>query len=131
VTPTRLLVIVESPYAETATRSFAENLTYLRDCLRDSWQRGELPFASHGFFPLFLDESDPEQRKAGIEAGYAFWEFENEVGTPPLYSRTERPTVIFYIDHGISPGMQRALERCGHLQRKFEFRTILTKELPK
>lgn len=102
----RPLTIVESPFGGEQMA----NLLYLRRCLRHSWDQGEIPFASHGFFPFFLKESDPAERKAGIEAGYWFWR----------YART----VVFYTDLGISPGMAAALSRCRILGKAFEIRNI-------
>jgi hypothetical protein len=102
----RPFVIVESPYGGDIQR----NLTYLKRCLRDSWKRGEHPLASHGYYPFFLDESNPEERKAGIEAGYKLW---------PLASK-----VIFYCDHGMSKGMDAALDRAVHHHMEVESRTL-------
>lgn len=102
----RPFVIVESPYAGDETR----NLVYLRRALRDAWNVGELPLASHGYFPFFLHESDPFEREAGIQAGYQLW---------PLASY-----VIFYNDYGMSPGMERALDRATHHRLEIRVRSI-------
>lgn len=105
---TRPLVIVESPYAPTEQRTIDDHVKYLRACLRDSWNQGELPFASHGFFPLFLRESNPVEREVGIEAGYSFW---------PLAER-----LVFYCDLGVSKGMDAALNRALRLGYKDKLR---------
>jgi len=97
----RPLVIIESPFTASASRSQDDNLQYLRRCLRDSWKRGENPFASHAFYPLFLHESIPLEREEGIKAGYEYWNFAE--------------SIIFYIDFGMSPGMNRALKRAQEL----------------
>ena len=107
----RQLTIIETPYAPSAHRSLEQNLLYLRDCLRDSWNRGELPFASHAFFPLFLRESDEEDRIAGIEAGYQFWNMMPQDSYGNNLAGHTLPSIAFYLDHGMSPGMQRALDR--------------------
>lgn len=118
----RLLTIIESPYASNKTHTLEQNLVYLRQCLRHSWELDELPFASHAFFPLFLSESDPEERKAGIEAGYEFWHlFSGHFG----YARKEYPTIAFYCDLGISPGMKLALNRVQLTGNPFAIRNIL------
>lgn len=113
-----------------------DNIMYLRECMRDSWSRGELPFASHLWGPFFLNEHDPEQRKAGIEAGYQFWDFftmnEDYQGASTIYDtvatlRRRRPLIAFYTDHGISSGMALALERTKTLNREYEIR-VLPKE---
>jgi hypothetical protein len=85
-----MLTIIESPYAGDRQR----NLIYLQRAVRDSVGRGELPFASHGFFTFIYDDLDPKQRKLGINLGYGFWDF------------AER--VVFYIDYGMSNGMEAA-----------------------
>ena len=88
-------VIIESPYAG----DIEKNLTYLRRCLRDSLSRGEAPFASHGLYTQVgvLNDNDPEERKKGIEAGYAWW--------------PGAATIVFYTDLGWSSGMIKARDR--------------------
>ena len=119
--PSRKLTIIESPLSDKNGRTMGENLTYLRECLRDSWNRGELPFASHGFFPFFLNEHDAIERQQGIEAGYAFWTF---VPEDLPYDNDQPPTIVFYIDHGHSTGMKLALERARKLNRVVSFRLL-------
>ena len=89
----KLLSIIESPYAGDRER----NRIYLQRAIRDSVVRGELPFASHGFFTFIYDDLKPEERQLGINLGYGFWAF------------AER--VVFYIDYGMSNGMQAAQRR--------------------
>jgi hypothetical protein len=117
--PMRRLTIIESPFAATMHRTQDDHILYLRECLRHSWSLGELPFASHGFFPLFLHESDPEERKAGIEAGFQFWDFclDDDAATP-------WPLIAFYCDLGISRGMKAALERVKQSGNDFVIRNI-------
>ena len=88
-----LLTIIESPYAGDRER----NRIYLQRAIRNSVGYGELPFASHGFFTFVYDDLDPQQRNLGINLGYAYWRF------------AER--VVFYIDYGMSNGMQAAERR--------------------
>jgi hypothetical protein len=102
----REFVIIESPYSG----NLQENLQYLKRCLRDSWERGEHPLASHGYYPMFLNESDPKERQAGIEAGYQLW---------PLASK-----IIFYSDYGMSKGMEAALDRAVHHRLEVVTRSI-------
>lgn len=98
------LVIVESPWAGLGANQVDErNLLqskaaiYLRKCIRDSLARGEIPWASHAMFALSrsLYEEDADQRMEGIEIG--------KRAIKDLASK-----VVFYVDHGISPGMQQA-----------------------
>lgn len=101
-------VIIESPYAGDVER----NLRYLRACIRDSLMRGEAPFASHGLYtqPGVLDDHDPEQRRMGIEAGFAWWR-----GTE---------AVVFYEDLGWSPGMTAAFDLAALQLEDVEVRRI-------
>jgi hypothetical protein len=101
-----ICVIIESPYAGEV----AENAHYLWDCLRDSFKRGEAPFASHGIYPSVLNDHDPEERKMGLLAGYAWW---------PAAER-----IIFYTDRGWSEGMKAALARAVAIGKPFETRSI-------
>jgi hypothetical protein len=99
-------VIVESPYAGDVQA----NEEYLKQCLYDCVRRGECPFASHAFFPFFLHEQDPKERQMGIELGYVFWD--------------QAHAVVFYIDRGISPGMEKALSKALELGIPIERRRL-------
>jgi len=100
------VVIVESPFAGDmeANRQYA--LRACADCLK----RGEVPYASHLFFPQILDELKPEEREQGLTAGYAMWSAANKV--------------VFYIDRGMSTGMCRALLRASDHKMVIECREI-------
>lgn len=89
------LVIIESPYAGDVDR----NVAYARACVRDSLSRGEAPIASHLLYtqPGILRDGIPEERKWGIEAGLA-------------WGRVAEATVV-YVDHGVSEGMQKGIDR--------------------
>lgn len=102
------VVIVESPFAGDmeANREYA--LKACADCLR----RGEVPYASHLFFPQFLDELTPAERELGLTAGYAMWRVATKI--------------VFYADRGVSKGMARALERATQLGFTIESRTLST-----
>jgi hypothetical protein len=85
-------VILESPYAGDVDR----NIEYARACVRDSLTRGEAPIASHLLYTQLgiLQDSIPEERKWGIDAGLAWKE------VAELH--------VFYIDYGYSRGMEYA-----------------------
>lgn len=102
-------VIIESPYAGATE----ENLTYLRACMRDCLHRGEAPFASHGLYTQYgvLDDKDPEERKLGIAAGFA-------------WRALVRKTVV-YTDRGITDGMRAGIEHA----KKMTWHTIEYREL--
>jgi len=87
-------VIIESPYAGNVER----NIKYARKCVRHSLSMGEAPIASHLLYTQdgILDDTIPQERELGINAGLAW--------------REVAELHIFYVDYGISKGMQYALE---------------------
>lgn len=90
-------VIIESPFKsdnELLTKKYKK---YLALAIADSLERGEAPFASHGFYTLYLDDSIQEERKKGICAGFA-WGKVAEL-------------VAIYADYGISAGMKAGIKR--------------------
>lgn len=118
----RRLVIVESPAGDRV-----RNVRYLHACLLDCLERGETPFARHGFFPYFLCEDDHADRELGISCGFdiahAFAACARSMVVQVLgpgdgddyenLVEAEMPVYVghaVYTDLGISPGMQRAVE---------------------
>lgn len=95
------LVVVESPFAGNVEL----NLRYLRACMADCLARGEAPFASHGLYtqPGVLDDSDPAQRKLGMDAGFAW--------------RGVAAATVVYADLGISNGMRAGIADASRLCR--------------
>lgn len=91
-------VIIESPYAG----DIAANEAYLRRAIADSLRRGEAPFASHRFYPGILDDNIPEERRLGMEAGFA-WGQVAEI-------------CAVYGDLGISSGMREGVGRARDAQ---------------
>ena len=105
-------VIIESPYAGDVSR----NLAYARAALRDSLLRGESPIASHLLYTQegVLDDLIPEERELGLRAGLE-WSLQTEA-------------VIFYMDHGMSPGMQKALNWHRGFHKEIEYRYLYSEE---
>lgn len=101
-------VILESPYAGDIER----NVAYARACVRDSLQRGEAPIASHLLYtqPNILKDEIPEERQWGIDAGLA-WKVVAEKH-------------VFYVDYGMSKGMEYAMEAAKQNGIPIEIRTI-------
>lgn len=101
-------VILESPYAGDVDR----NLRYLRACLKDSLARGEAPFASHAIYtqPGVLDDGKPEERVAGIAAGFA-------------WGAVADATVV-YEDLGVSRGMHYGIDDAAKAGRPVEYRKL-------
>ena len=102
-------VILESPYAGEVER----NINYARQCVRDSVLRGEAPIASHLLFTQegILNDEIPEERWLGINAGLAWKEVAEKH--------------IFYIDFGMSKGMEYALLQAKQNDKPIEFRKIM------
>jgi hypothetical protein len=71
-------VILETPYSGDVEG----NAVFLNACMRDCFARGEAPFASHGLYTKALDDLKPEDRKLGIEAGFAWRRFAEKVLAP-------------------------------------------------
>ena len=102
------LVIIESPYAGDVAR----NEAYARRAIADSLARGEAPFASHLLYtqPGVLDDLNPDQRRRGIQAGFAWGE------------RADLTAV--YVDRGTSSGMEMGIAAAKACGRPVEFRSI-------
>ena len=111
------LVILESPFAGNPTET-AKNITYARACMLDCLLRGEAPYASHLLYTQegVLDDTVPEQRKLGIEAGLA-------------WGQKAEATVV-YTDRGISTGMLQGIERARRQGRPIEARSLNGNPLP-
>lgn len=111
-------VIVESPYAgkgdteEERARDTERNLRYLRACMADCLRRGEAPFASHGLYtqPGVLDDTKPEERRLGIDAGFA-WRDASEL-------------TAVYADLGITGGMAQGIHHAGIKKMPLEVRYL-------
>jgi hypothetical protein len=80
--------------------------------MADSIKRGESPYASHLLFtqPGILDDTKPEERKLGMECGFAW------------ASKSEKTVV--YEDLGVSPGMAAGVERAILAGRPVEWRKL-------
>lgn len=102
------LVVIKSPYAGDVER----NLKYLRAAMADCLRRGEAPFASHGLYtqPGVLDDTKPEERKLGMEAGFAW--------------AARADAVIVYTDFGHSPGMVDGVLRAMKAGQPIECREL-------
>lgn len=115
VTGAKLRVIIESPFGTRPDGTpcthaeMAQNMAYFWACVRDSLRRGEAPFGSHGFYPCAgLDDSNPEERRTGIAAGFA-WAAACELR-------------VFYLDRGVTRGMTQgrddALSKGQHVETR-------------
>ena len=102
------LVILESPFAGDEQA----NIDYARLCVRDSLMRGEAPIASHLLYtqPTILDDSVPEERQHGIDAGLAW--------------RAVANRSVVYTDRGITRGMEYGIAAAKEAGRTVEYRSI-------
>jgi len=107
---TKPCVLVESPFSSTSPFQQARYILYLEACIKHSLEKEEAPFASHGHYPHFLNDNDPEERALGMSCGRA-WALKADL-------------VAFYLDLGMSPGMLRMEIFCGSNNIPFEVRKI-------
>jgi hypothetical protein len=110
-------VLIESPFAprlnakdKAADRE--NNLVYARLAMRDCFNRGEMPFASHLLYtqPFVLNDEKADERKLGIDAGLAWGMFALKT--------------VVYLDLGISKGMQQGIDAARDRRRLVEERTL-------
>lgn len=106
------LVVIESPFAPSENHTVEEHVEYAQKCMHDSLIRGEAPYASHLLYtqPNVLDDTIPEERKLGIEAGF-MW-------------RNVAEVTAFYVDFGYSNGMLMGLQDCINKRKPYEIRKI-------
>lgn len=80
--------------------------------MRHSLCQGEAPIASHLLYtqPGVLRDSDPIERTLGIKAGLE-WRYVAQAS-------------VVYIDHGISPGMQKGIAAATSAGIPVELRKI-------
>lgn len=104
------IVILESPYASTDLKTFADNVEYARDCMRDSLARGEAPMVSHLLYTQVLDDNDTDQREQGIQAGLAW--------------RSVAQASVVYTNRGISKGMQYGIDVAAEAGNSIEYRSL-------
>lgn len=101
-------VLIESPFAGDVDR----NLRYLRAIMADCLRRNEAPFASHALYtqPGVLDDTIPEERALGIEAGL-------------VWGAMADITAV-YTDLGVTDGMKLGIERAYREGRPVTHRSL-------
>lgn len=104
-------VIIESPYKGNGYWQLWRNKRYLKRCIHDSLSRGEIPFASHGFYTRYLNDVIPEERELGIHCGLSIME--------------RADYVVVYADYGHSNGMRLGLEAARKAGKQIVHRRIL------
>lgn len=106
-------VCIESPYAGDTVR----NLEYARACLTYCLDQGVAPFASHLLYPQVYDDSSEHHREIGLQAA-------NRIGR-------QCDEVWVFTDHGISSGMQRAIDEATEANQPVHYRRLPTAYLPR
>lgn len=88
-------IVIESPLSG----DFQKNFRYLLWCCRAVWLKDRAyALASHMINPWFMDDLDPAERESGIDNPWV-WD--------------PRDEHWFFLDLGLSFGMQKAWERIG------------------
>lgn len=89
-----------------------KNVDYARAAMADCLKRGEAPFASHLLYtqPGVLDDTIPEERKLGIEAGWAW--------------RHAGAKSVVYTDRGTTIGMKMGIDAAEKMGHPIEYRSI-------
>lgn len=96
-------IIIESPMftrpdgKRCSPEEVERNMRYLRRAVLDSFRRGEWPFASCLTYPQVLNDALPEERRLGMEAGFAWAEAAHGAA--------------FYADHGSSDGVRDGIAK--------------------
>lgn len=103
-------VMIESPLAAATEEQRQAHVQYAARALLDSIQRGEAPLAMHLLYPMVLDDGDPDQRALGMACAKQY------------YPHVE--AVVFYTDHGMSPGMKVAQNIAMVLGLPVEWRSL-------
>ena len=99
-------VIVESPFAGDVEA----NIRYARACLKDCLLRGEAPFASHLLYTQVLDDENPNERRRGLSAAFAWM--------------AGADLVVVYEDKGVSEGMKAGMAMAKAYSIKIERRKL-------
>lgn len=104
-----LRVIVESPYKGDTLVNEIYGEFCLHDCLVN---HNESPFASHLLYTRqhVLRDHIPEERKLGIKAGF--------------YWREVAEKTVFYVDLGMTEGMELGIADCIEKQHPYEIRKL-------
>jgi hypothetical protein len=71
-------------------------------------RRGEAPYGSHLLYPQVLDDATPEERKQGMEAGFAWADAAEIAGRKDLVHES---LVAVYVDRGVTDGMRKGIAR--------------------
>jgi len=102
-------VIVESPYRGNIELNEAYGELAMHDCLVN---RNESPYASHLLYTrkFVLNDKIMQERELGINAGFCW--------------RSVSDKSVFYVDLGITDGMEKGITDCKKKKSKYEIRKL-------
>jgi len=102
-------VVIESPYAGDIKLNEAYGELCMHDCIVN---HNESPYASHLLYTreFVLRDDRPEERKLGIEAGF--------------YWRDVAEKTVFYIDLGLTAGMDLGIKDCEKKEKQYKLRAL-------
>lgn len=111
-------VVIESPYAALTPEGIEVNVAYARAAMADAFARGDAPFASHLLYtqPGILNDSIPEERRLGIDAGLQ-------------WAEAGAQATVVYVDLGITDGMRQGIARAEAVFRPVEYRSLPKRSL--
>jgi hypothetical protein len=113
-------VVVVSPLKADNDMDVLRNIQRAQKLCRLATLWGVAAFASHAFYPLFLDDFDPEQRKKGMEAGLSWLGVAQElwVWTKNGITSGMRAEIDFAHARGIAvvydPAIWADVQNCAH-----------------
>lgn len=105
-------VIVETPYRATTPIARIAHKLYLARALRDCYERGESPYASHAIGPMGLSDDNEDERAIGIRAGEEW--------------RAAAEATVVYSDYGVTKGMRDGIDAAKDLGQPIEYRSLRT-----
>lgn len=94
------LIYVCTPYRASTPEELAENIRLAKRVCKRVLSENYVPYAPHLFFPWFLDEDNPKDRKLGMDAGMKV---------------LERCDGLYVSGPRISEGMAREIEKAASL----------------
>lgn len=107
---TKKLVVVETPYASENVALLQRHIVYAKLCLSDSLKRGEAPLVSSLLYPQVLDDRIKLDHDLAMLCSLS-WIRGCDM-------------VVVYIDYGITPGMQIAINTAKIKTVKIEYRQL-------
>lgn len=106
----RRTALLVTPFMAEDPSKAARMVRYALRATRDSLNKGEAPLASHLFFSEVLNIRNPIERDIGLQS--------------QLNWMKACDVVVVYLDFGITPAMQVAINNAILRHRKIEYRTI-------